>query len=380
MPMNDSQRTIAIGSIPHPAADTFASLGPEHPMRAGLVLLRVMLSDGVVTKADVESGFLHRGAEKLFEVRDLRQVLMLADRHDWQAAFAGELVVTLAAEQSLGLIPPPRATWLRTLLAEQARVGSHLSYLTWVPHALERSDVSARLRDVREQGRWLMLQCSGNRVHPMLTRLGGVAMDVNGDLVEAFARWADDAARIASLIAPLVDELSLRWPGIAPLDPQVIDQYGLSGPAVRAAGVQRDLRRDDSYLSYAELQWPKRLGGEGTDAAGRFLRWITEIDESARLVRQCVVRLASMAGPVNVPLAKIIKLPEGEQWVRTEAPQGEASVFVVSRGDRTPWRLKLRTPSFSVVAAWSRVLTGVPLEALEMALASLPYTIGDLDK
>ena len=131
-------------TAPPPAGTVLLDLGPEHPSGTGLVELRLWVTDGVVTDATVVVGALHRGVEKLFEVRDYRQVLVLADRHDWQAPFAAELTVALTCERLLGLEVPPRAVWLRTLLAEHTRLLSHLGFLAWVPFRLGVPSPTAR--------------------------------------------------------------------------------------------------------------------------------------------------------------------------------------------------------------------------------------------
>ena len=131
-----------------PAGTLLLDLGPDHPSSAGLIELRLWTESGVISHASVVVGFLHRGAEKLFEVRDYRQILMLADRHDWQAPFAGELLIALACEDLLGLAVPVRATWLRTLMAEHTRILGHLGFLSWLPRALGRPSV---IHDLREQ-------------------------------------------------------------------------------------------------------------------------------------------------------------------------------------------------------------------------------------
>jgi NADH-quinone oxidoreductase subunit D len=147
-----------------PAGTIMLDLGPEHPSNAGLIELRLWTEDDVITTASILVGAMHRGAEKLFEVRDYRQILMLADRHDWQAPFFGELAVAMACEQMMGVAIPDRAVWLRTLLAEHTRILSHCGFLGYVAHRLQGDP---GLRDLREALRTQTLRLTGNRIHPM---------------------------------------------------------------------------------------------------------------------------------------------------------------------------------------------------------------------
>ncbi|CAI9404996.1 NADH-quinone oxidoreductase subunit D-related protein [Aestuariimicrobium sp. T2.26MG-19.2B] len=384
---------LEIGALA--AADRAVDLGPEHPSRAGLVRFHVSTDGGgpqaLITRVDIQPGLMHRGAEKLFEVRDYRQVLMLADRHDWQAPFVGELGVALTCERLLGLVPPTRATVLRTLLAEVARLQSHLGYLTFVPFHQRCPEVAALVREARDRGRDLMMIWTGNRLHPMINRLGGLASDVGPEWFRALDEWLALLDRVTNRMAGLMDEDSWQSAaGIAPVDGDIARRYGLSGPTVRAAGILLDLRTTTTMLDYAQIGADEVLAvnpdaqanaqqQRGT-ASDRFRQWLVELAQSAQLVRRSSMRAREVTGPVNVPLSKIIKLPDAEEWMEFEAPLGVAGFHLVSRGGTTPWRLKLRTPSFAQVNALHTLLVGVPLDRVALVVASMGYTVGDLDK
>lgn len=367
------------GTAADAGVERVIDLGPQHPSRAGLVGLRVELDDQRrITRAAIQPGFLHRGAEKLFEVRDYRQVLMLADRHDWQAPFSGELVAALACEQLLGLSAPPRAVWLRTLLAEVARIGSHLAFLSWVPHALADAVLAAQLRGVRDEGRELMLALSGNRLHPMLNRLGGLSVDANAAWWDRLARWLETVEELR--IEAWTAGLGLP-PGLGTMSDRQVRAFGVSGPAARASGLDVDLRRKPGYLAYPNVQWATRtIPGRTGDATARF-QWLAyEIWNSVDCIRQCSTAVAHVDSPINTKLSRIIKLPDAETWLAMEAPLGVAGIHVVSRGATTPWRFKLRTPTFAQMNVLQQVLVGVPEQWAPAVIASLGYTIGDLDK
>ena len=372
-----------------PAGTVLLDLGPEHPSGTGLVELRLWVDRddaagaGTITDATVVVGALHRGVEKLFEVRDYRQVLVLADRHDWQAPFAAELTVALACEQLLGLEVPTRAVWLRTLLAEHTRLLSHLGFLAWVPHRAGRADVVAAVRALRQRLRDQLQRLTGNRVHPMVNRVGGLAADADADWLDAELAVLDDVRRLADDLDGQLSTPALRTllTGVAVLGPDAVAAYGVTGPAARSSGLDADLRRQRPYLAYADLDDLLRpAAGTTGDAAARLTTLVDELRVCADLVTACAERLRGLGGEVAVRLGKVVRLPEGETYVATEAPLGVSGVFLVSRGEKTPWRLKLRTPSFNHVSALERLLRGVEVDALEATLASIGYVVGDIDK
>jgi NADH-quinone oxidoreductase subunit D len=363
-----------------PTGTIMLDLGPEHPSNAGLIELRLWTEGDVITTARVVVGAMHRGAEKLFEVRDYTQILMLADRHDWQAPFFGELAVALVCEQMMGLAVPERAVWLRTLLAEHTRILSHCGFLGYVP---QRIPGDPGLRQLRESLRTQTLRLTGNRIHPMATRIGGLAVHADDAWLGAERRVAEQAARAAEALLTMIDSepFAVLTRGVATLDRDTIQQFGVSGPAARASSVDLDLRVQRPYLAYGELgdliTPPVR---RAADAQSRLGVLAEELMISASLIIACIERLLQRPGPVAVRLGKIIRVPEGESYLAVEAPLGIAGVFLVSRGDKTPWRLKLRTPSFNNVSSLEQVLVGVRTEALEATLASIGYVVGDIDK
>jgi NADH-quinone oxidoreductase subunit D len=367
-------------SIEPPKGTILLDLGAEHPSQAGLIELRLWAEDGLITRAEVVIGAMHRGAEKLFEVRDYRQILMLADRHDWHAPFSGELLIALACEQLLGLTVPVRAVWLRTLLAEHTRILSHCAFLSYVS---PRGRGAVDLVGLREDLRGQTMLISGNRIHPMINRVGGLAADADDRWLRAEVQVATRARATGEQLASLInsDSITRLASGVAKISRTTIEQFGISGPAARASGVDLDLRLRRPYLAYGELAeliaGPAATAG---DAASRLSMLAEEVITSASLIMACVERLFDLPGPVSVKLGKIIRLPDGEAYVAIEAPLGIAGAFVVSRGEKTPWRLKLRTPSFSNVSALESILVGVRIEALEATLASIGYVVGDVDR
>ncbi len=337
-------------------------LGPHHPSTHGSLRLRLELDGDVVVTAEPLVGALHRGAEKLFEVRDYRQVLMLANRHDWLAAFNNEVGVALAVERLLGMEVPARATWLRTLLCEVNRVLSHLMFLGYLDPAFVA---------LRAPLQALLEEATGGRVHVVWTRIGGLLEDVPTGWeprCAAALQQVRDALPAADL-APLT--------GVGVLPGEVALSYGVSGPVGRASGVDVDLRRDDPYLAYGDLPVPVVLGTAG-DAAERFRCLLEQVCVSLDLANTCLDRLP--AGPVNVKLPKNLRVPEGATYAWTEAPSGIAGYYLVSHGATTPWRLAMRTASFNNVSALPAVLPGCRVQQLPAVLASFFFVVGDVDR
>jgi NADH-quinone oxidoreductase subunit D len=236
---------------------------------------------------------------------------------------------------------------------------------------------------LREELRTQTLRLTGNRIHPMATRIGGLAVDADDVWLRAERQVAQQTTEVANAVLAMIDSTLFAdlTSGVAVLDPDTIRQFGVSGPAARASSVAVDLRLQRPYLAYGELGGlitpPVR---RSADAHSRLGVLAEELTISASLIIACIDRLIGRPGPVSVRLGKIIRVPEGEAYLAIEAPLGIAGVFLVSRGEKTPWRLKLRTPSFNNISSLERLLVGVRTEALEATLASVGYVVGDIDK
>ncbi|HEX5560908.1 MAG TPA: NADH-quinone oxidoreductase subunit D [Nocardioidaceae bacterium] len=372
------------------ADDLVLDLGPHHPSMHGALRLRLRLEGERIVEAEPLVGYLHRGAEKLFEVRDYRQILVLANRHDWLSAFSSELGVVLAVERMLGMEVPARATWTRTLLAELNRVLNHLMFLGGHPAELGSATTAAVVRDAlsaRERVQAVMEEASGGRVHYMFNRVGGLRDDLpHGWLGRVSAAVTEVRGRLDTLGAGLLgDEVFCsRTRGVGVLPAALVDAYGVSGPVARASGVDLDLRRDEPYLAYGELlgggllRVPTRREG---DCLARFEVLLEQAVVALDLADACVERLGALPpGPVNVRLPKIVRPPEGSTYAWTENPLGINGYYLVSRGERTPWRLKLRSASFNNVAVLTDLLPGCRVADLVAVLGSMFYVVGDIDR
>jgi NADH-quinone oxidoreductase subunit D len=371
---------------PPPGADLVLNLGAAHPSGHGLLRLRLMLDGDRVLAADPVIGYVHRGAEKLFEARDYRQIIVLANRHDWLGAFASELGVVLAAERLAGIEVPPRGVWARTLLAELNRVLSHLAFLSSYPPELAGPGAAgAAAASARELLQGLMEEVSGGRMHYMFNRVGGLKEELPAGWLSRAGATAGRVRAALPQIGAIVREdaqFRRRTRDVGRLTGEQIRQYGVSGPAARASGVDFDLRRDEPYLAYAELASTLRVvtRAEG-DCLARFECLLDQAAVSLDLVDACASRLASLPpGPLSARMPKVIRIPEGQVYAWTEGPLGLNGYFLVSRGGKTPWRLKVRSASFSNVQVLGELLPGHRVADLTAILGSMFFVVGDMDR
>ena len=375
-----------------PAAGTAAgppglviNLGPGHPSAHGMLRLRLALDGDRIAAAEPEIGFMHRGAEKLFEARDYRQIVVLANRHDWLGAFASELGVVLATERLAGIEVPPRGVWARTLLAELNRALSHLVFLSAYPPEIAAAPAGADAAfGAREVIQSVMEEISGGRMHYMFNRVGGLKEEIPAGWLDRTRRAVDDVRAALPAIGATLghDRFRARTRGIGVLAPALVRQYGVSGPAARACGVDFDLRRDEPYLAYGELaevlRVPVRTEG---DCLARFECLADQLAVCLDLAAGCADRLAGLPrGPLSARLPKVFKVPEGHAYAWTEGPLGLSGYYLVSRGGKTPWRLKLRSASFSNVAVLPDLLPGHRVADLAAVLGSLFFVVGDMDR
>ncbi|MBI1759285.1 MAG: NADH-quinone oxidoreductase subunit D [Actinobacteria bacterium] len=358
------------------------NIGPQHPSTHGVLRLRLTLDGERIITADPVVGYMHRGAEKLFEVRDYRQITVLANRHDWLSAFSSELGVVLAVELLLGMEVPDRAIWLRTLMAELNRVLNHLTFLGSYPLEIGAITPVFYAFTEREVIQAVMEEAAGGRMHFMFNRVGGVKEEVPAGWTGRVRAATDGVRRQLPAMDRLLrgnDIFRARTQGVGVLTPRDVAGYGVSGPIARASGVDFDLRRDEPYLAYGELSDVLRVVTRETgDCLARFEVLLDQVYASLELIDACLDRLPG--GPVNQKLPKTVKAPEGAAYVWTENPLGLNGYYLVSRGEKTPWRLKLRSASFNNIQALAVLLPGVLLPDLVAILGSLFFVVGDIDR
>ncbi|MFJ8570355.1 NADH-quinone oxidoreductase subunit D [Streptomyces sp. NPDC093514] len=379
-----TETTVGIGGAAE-STDMVLNIGPQHPSTHGVLRLRLVLDGERIVSAEPVVGYMHRGAEKLFEARDYRQIVMLANRHDWLSAFSNELGVVMAVERMLGMEVPERAVWMRTLLAELNRVLNHLMFLGSYPLELGGITPIFHAFREREELQAVMEEISGGRMHYMFNRVGGLKEDLPaGWLGRARAAIADVRSRmyVYDKLVHGNEIFRARTRGVGVLSAEAVHAYGVSGPIARASGVDFDLRRDEPYLAYGELQDVLKVitRTEG-DCLARFECLLDQTHNALDLAVACLDRMDALPpGPVNQRLPKVLKAPEGHTYAWTENPLGINGYYLVSKGEKTPYRLKLRSASYNNIQALAVLLPGQLVADMVAILGSLFFVVGDIDK
>ncbi|MEU5993987.1 NADH-quinone oxidoreductase subunit D [Spirillospora sp. NPDC047418] len=380
-----TERIVGIGAGAKELAteDMTLNIGPQHPSTHGVLRLRLTLDGERISAAEPIVGYMHRGAEKLFEVRDFRQIIVLANRHDWLSAFSSELGVVLAVERMLGMEVPVRAVWMRTLLAELNRILNHLMFLGSYP--LEVGAITPIFYAFREREalQRVMEEISGGRMHYMFNRVGGLKDELPAGWT---ARARTAVSEVRSRMGDIDDIIMgneifrARTRGVGVLTQEQILQYGVSGPIARASGLDFDLRRDEPYLAYSDLDVRVVTRTEG-DCLARFECLLDQVHASLDLADACLDRIAELPpGPINQRLPKVLKVPEGHTYAWTENPLGINGYYLVSRGEKTPWRMKLRSASFNNIQVLTELLPGTLVADMIAILGSMFFVVGDIDK
>lgn len=333
----------------------------SHPAGHGLLRIRGTVVDGRVETAEVVTGLMHRGAEKLFESRDYRQILSLANRHDWLSSFDGELSAARVMEQALGITVPERAAALRIAISETCRINHHLYWLGETVAAL-RGEAS-HLRAVRAAITEALDLLTGARMHLMVVRVGGVSLDADPHWLADLPLTRCEQA-VAGCLEPVADQLV----GVAVLTREQAQSYATSGVVARASGWARDLR---------DYPPPWRIvGHDAGDALARMHCLAQEVLVSCEFLRTVTLP----PGDISTRLPRTIRLPEGEYYGASETGSGINGWWIVSEAGVVPARMKMRTASFNNAAALGACLAGTKVKDLPAALMSFLLVAGDMDK
>ena len=357
------------------------NLGPQHPATHGTLRIVAKLDGEQVVQADVVCGYMHRGYEKLAEVRNYPQITTLVNRIDWLSSFANEVPFILAAEQLMEIEAPPRAQWIRTILFELSRIANVTLFIGEMGVQLGAlTPVFYAFRD-REYVLNLIEGATGGRFHPNYDRIGGLKDDLPKG-------WIDETRSVMKRMRDYCDELETllmgneifdrRTRGIGVIPAGVGLSYGLSGANIRASGVDWDLRRDEvSPLAWKDCDWKVWTHPDG-DCFARYWVRLQEVREATKIVDQLLDGLP--AGPIQAKVPRIIKVPAGEAWVHTENPLGEMGYYIVSQGGLGPFRCKIRSASFNNTSIVPWLLRGVYVPDIITILASLYFILGDIDR
>ena len=355
------------------------NIGPQHPSTHGVLRLVLELDGEKIRHAEPVIGYMHRAAEKLAEVRDHRQTLVLMNRHDWLSAFNNELGWCLAVEKLAGIEIPERASWIRTMMAEWNRILSHLMFMGSYPLELGAMTPMFYVFREREMIQDLMESATGARMHHSYARVGGLKDDLPRGFLKQSAetlKWMRKKLRDYDNLVMGNDIIRARTKGIGILPRDVAIAYGTSGPVLQGSGVPMDPRKDQPYEKYAEVEFDVPVGETG-DCYDRLWVLFQRMHQSCNIIEQCMERL-----PGGEYIAKKVptKIPEGEVYMRTENPLGLMGYYLVGTDNEHPYRLKMRTASFSNVSVLPWMLQDQLVPDLIAILGSVFFVVGDVDK
>jgi NADH-quinone oxidoreductase subunit D len=356
------------------------NVGPQHPATHGVFRLLATLDGEELVEADPIIGYMHRGYEKLVEQRDYRQITNLVSRMDWLSGINNELPLALAVEELMGIEVPPRAQYLRVALCEMNRILNHLMFFASFGAELGAITPTFYAFREREDIQMAMEMTTGGRMHFGFFRPGGLKEDVpRGFYDQALAGVRQVIRRMPDYEDLLLGNeiFKQRTIGVGILETDVAYSYGVSGPIARGSDIDFDIRVDEPYSSYDHFDFNVHSAPNG-DCFDRFWVLIHEVYESARIVEQALEGMPT--GPVMGKVPRVIQAPQGEVYVRCENPLGELGMYLISDGDRRPYRLKIRTPSYSNVSALSHVLKGTFVADMIAILGSFFFVLGDIDR
>ena len=360
--------------------DLMVNMGPQHPSTHGVFRLVLWIDGERVTRAEPHIGYLHRGSEKLCEGEQYSQIITLFDRLDYISNLNCELAFCLAVEKLMGLEVPDRASYIRVILCELNRIASHM--LFYGVFGLDVGAMTPILYGFRERERIQSLfeSVTGARMMHNYIRVGGVKADLPED-------FADRLAGLTAQLRAGIDECDelltnnemflARTKGIGSISgPDGID-FGLTGPALRAAGVLDDVRVSEPYSIYDRFDYGIPVGTHG-DCWDRYYVRIEEMRQSLTIVDQAMKQMEP--GPISAKVRRIARPPKGEVYLRTESPRGDFGVYLVSDGSDKPYRVKVRAPSFANLQALKHMLRDAYVADTVVILGSIDIVLGEVDR
>lgn len=357
------------------------NFGPQHPSTHGVLRLKLRVDGERIADCYPIIGYLHRGTEKLFELHPFFQNVPHTDRMDYVAAATNNLAYVGAVEKLVGLVVPPRARYIRTILAELQRISSHLLWLA--THAIDIGAMTPFFYCFREREQILDLfeEYCGARLTLNCMRPGGLPHDLT-------VGWTDRCLEFVAAFPAQVDEYEglltenriwkNRTIGVGVLPADVALDYGVSGPMLRGSGVDWDLRKARPYEAYPEVEFdvPVRHNGDTYD---RYLVRVEEMRQSARIIEQCVGKLPE--GPVMAKRPRVLKAPkESEVYHSIEGPKGEIGFYIVGDGTPNPWRCHVRPPSFINLQSLPDLCHGRLLSDLVALIGTTDIVLGEVDR
>jgi len=381
------------------------NFGPNHPSTHGVLRLIVDLQGEDVVGLEAVVGYLHTGFEKNMEQKSFWKAVTYAPRMDYLAFQANEYAYVAAVEKLLGIEVPPKAAWMRTLLLELNRIHSHLIWLGTGALEIGAIGLLWYCFNARDDVLDLVELVGGTRMHTRYFQAGGLAEDIPRGFFDACKKFTDEFPDTIDMYETLLTNQKIwlqRTRGLGLLSADDAIALGQSGPVLRASGVEWDLRRDEPYLVYPELDFDVPVYPHG-DVYDRYRIRVDEMRESVKIIAQCLEGMpagAWIADDRKVVLPprhelhtsmeslihhfKIVtegyRVPEGEVYTAVESPRGELGCYVVSDGGARPWRVKFRAPSFAALEATATTVQGAYIADLIAIVGSLDTVMGEVDR
>ena len=358
------------------------NMGPQHPSTHGVFRMVLWVDGEKVVDIVPHIGYLHRGSEKLCEGEQYHQVITLFDRLDYIANFNNEHVYVRAVEKLMGLEVSERAEYIRVILCELNRVASHLLFIATMGLDAGAMTPSMFCFRGRERIQALFEAVSGARMMHNYFRVGGLKEEVPDDFLDRLRALMpliredlDESDRLLSF-----NEIFLaRLKDISPVSAEEAIDFGLTGPCLRASGVDYDVRKADPYSIYDRFDFDVPIGLDG-DCWDRYYLRVQECYESIRIIEQAMEQMPTEGNVASSLGRRLIRPPAGEVYVRAENPRGEIGVYLVSDGSDRPYRLKVRPPSFCNLSAIRHMLINTWVADSVVVLGSLDIVMGEVDR
>lgn len=360
--------------------DYVVNIGPQHPSTHGVMHFKTALDGEIVKKVDVHSGYIHRGIEKLCESMTYPQMLHMTDRLDYLSANINRHALCLCVEKAAEIEIPPRAIYIRTIMDELQRISSHL--IAWACQCNDLGATTAFIYGMREREHVLDIfdKTCGGRLIINQNVVGGVMFDIYIDFqkdVQAFIPYMRERLKeYDNFFSHNVIALR-RMIGVGVLNRKDAISYGVTGPAGRASGWSCDVRKHKPYALYDQVEFKEILRDKG-DSYARYQNRLDEIEQSLYIIEQLIDTIP--AGDICAKTKPIIRLPEGQFFQSVETGKGEFGVFIESHGDKTPYRVKFRSPSLSAVSVMPLISKGAFFSDLIGIAGSMDFVIPDIDR
>lgn len=365
------------------------NMGPQHPSTHGVFRLELHLRGETVVKVTPHIGYLHRGVEKLSETLDYDMLPPVYERDDYLSPTSNSLAFVLAVERLAGIEVTKRASYLRVIVAELQRVASHLVWLGTFGLDLGGalgggSTLFLYCFREREKIMDLMESLTGTRFHTNINQMGGVRYDVYPGFESEVIKTIDYLEKRIDEYGEMLENNPVfleRTKGVGIVTPELAKEVGASGPVLRGSGVAYDVRKSKPYSCYDDFEFSVPIGERG-DAYDRYRVRYEEMREALRIVRQAVEGLPEGSIHTRQPLksALLLKPQKGDAYVSVESPRGELGVYLFSDGTSKPFRVKVRSPSFSNIALIPHILPGHLVADAVAILGSLDPVFGDVDR